>query len=72
MNALKDLPDGTVLDGEVVALDETGRPAFNLLQNYASTKAPLFYYVFDVMMLEGQDLAGESCYTVEKFSKDVC
>lgn len=58
-DALKDLPDGTVIDGEIVALDETGRPAFNVLQNYGSAKAPLFYYVFDVMMLEGKDLTGE-------------
>ena len=58
-NALKDLPDGTVIDGEVVALDETGRPAFNVLQNYGSAKAPLFYYVFDVMMLEGRKVIDE-------------
>src|ERR1035438_3463662 len=40
------LPDDTVIDGEVVALDESGRPSFNILQNYGSSKAPILYYVF--------------------------
>jgi ATP-dependent DNA ligase len=34
VKALGTLPDGTVLDGELVALDDNGRPAFNLLQNF--------------------------------------
>jgi ATP-dependent DNA ligase len=34
VEALADLPAGTVLDGELVALDDSGRPDFNLLQNF--------------------------------------
>jgi ATP-dependent DNA ligase len=41
------------------SLDETGRPAFNVLQNYGSAIAPLFYYVFDLMMLEGKNVIDE-------------
>ena len=58
--ALQSLPDETVIDGEVVALDEGGRPTFNLLQNYDSSKAHLIYYVFDVLIVAGRDTMRET------------
>lgn len=47
-----------VIDGEIVALDPTGRPRFQLLQNRdrSSGKAPLVYYVFDVLQCDGRSL----------------
>ncbi len=57
--ALQALPDDTVIDGEVVALNEDGRPSFNLLQTYGSCPTQLVYYVFDVMVLEGRDVMAE-------------
>jgi len=47
-----------VLDGEVVALDEQGRPSFQVLQTYhmTSPRPPLLYYVFDALQLSGKDL----------------
>jgi ATP-dependent DNA ligase len=33
---LCELPGGTVVDGEIVALDDDGRPVFNLLQNFVN------------------------------------
>jgi DNA ligase D-like protein (predicted ligase) len=57
--ALSVLPDETVIDGEIVGLDGSGRPSFNTLQNYGSSKAPIVYYVFDVMALAGKDVMGE-------------
>jgi ATP-dependent DNA ligase len=53
--ALAALPDDTVVDGEVVPLDEAGRPSFNALQNGA-TRAAIFYYVFDVMILRDRNI----------------
>ena len=44
-----------VLDGEVCALDDRGLPSFQRLQNHARG-SPLVYFVFDVMMIEGEDL----------------
>jgi ATP-dependent DNA ligase len=41
VKGLAKLPDETVIDGEVIALDDDGRPSFNILQNYGSSKAPV-------------------------------
>src|SRR5580704_2928145 len=60
VKALAAMPDETVIDGEVVALDEDGRPSFNLLQNYGSAGAPLHFFIFDVLVLKGRGVMGES------------
>jgi bifunctional non-homologous end joining protein LigD len=59
LQALAPMPDETVIDGEIVALDEAGRPSFNALQNYVPCAAPLVFYVFDVMILGGKDMMAE-------------
>ena len=38
--ALAGLPDDTVIDGEVVALDAAGKPVFSLLQDGGANVAP--------------------------------
>ncbi len=53
------LPDNTVIDGEIVAFDEDGRPSFNALQNVGSAPAPVVYYVFDVMVFARRDVMRE-------------
>jgi DNA ligase D-like protein (predicted ligase) len=63
VRGLEQLPDDTVVDGEVVAFDPEGRPSFTLLQNYGSDETPLAYFVFDVLMLGGRDLRREPLST---------
>jgi DNA ligase D-like protein (predicted ligase) len=58
VKALRQLPNETVIDGEVVALGDDGRPSFNALQNHGSS-SPIIYYVFDVMVLAGRDVTPE-------------
>lgn len=61
--ALAPLPNNTVIDGEVVAFDESGMPSFSMLQNYASSGVPLAFFVFDLMVLAGRDLTQEPLET---------
>jgi bifunctional non-homologous end joining protein LigD len=68
---LKDLPQfvkakTAILDGEVVALDEEGRPSFTLMQQRTGFRrpgqkarvradVPVVYYAFDLLYLDGFD-----------------
>ena len=69
---LRELPNliqakTAILDGEVVVLDEQGRPSFSLMQQRTGIRAhgrqaapradlPIIYYVFDLIYLDGYDL----------------
>lgn len=47
----------TILDGEIVAVDENGIPHFQLLQRFQKQPtAPTLYYVFDILWYQGDDL----------------
>ena len=68
---LKDLPQGVeaknaILDGEVVALDDQGRPSFSLMQQRTgfrpgrkagsgNPEVGVLYYAFDLLYLDGYD-----------------
>jgi ATP-dependent DNA ligase len=56
VKALADLPDDTIIDGEVVALDERGRPSFDLLQGLGTRQHLIVFYAFDLLMLRGRDV----------------
>src|SRR5581483_11792117 len=64
------MPNETVIDGEIVALYEDGRPSFNALQNYGSSRAPVLYYVFDLPMLSGRDITTEPLHLRRNFVEE--
>jgi bifunctional non-homologous end joining protein LigD len=55
-DALSFLPADTVLDGELVALDEQERPQFSLLQSFRSAADRVRYVAFDILRLRGRSL----------------
>ena len=55
-DALNDLPFDTVIDGEVAAPDESGRPDFHRLQHFAAEASRIHYFVFDLLIVKGRDL----------------
>jgi DNA ligase D-like protein (predicted ligase) len=56
VEALAELPEGTVVDGEVVALDDSGRPNFNLLAQFRSEASRIHYFIFDLLVCNDRDL----------------
>ena len=56
VEALGELPEGTVVDGEVVALDDSGRPNFNLLAQFRTGASRIHYFIFDLLVCNARDL----------------
>src|SRR5262249_42165191 len=57
VDSLQHLGHEAVLDGEVVVLDDKGKPQFQLLQGYQKARqGTLVYQVFDVLYLDGHHL----------------
>ena len=55
--ALQRFGHDAVVDGEVSVLDESGKPRFQLLQDYQKSRSgQLVYCVFDLLYLAGHDL----------------
>jgi bifunctional non-homologous end joining protein LigD len=54
--AVEALPDGTVIDGEIIALDEHGKPAFNVLQNRQLHRDRVQYFAFDLLVYQRRSL----------------
>ena len=58
VRAAAKLPAGCLIDGEAVALDEEGKPSFQLLQStlHEGRGANLAFYAFDLLVDRGQDI----------------
>ncbi|WEK04714.1 MAG: DNA ligase D [Candidatus Devosia phytovorans] len=56
---LRALTTGSVvLDGEIVAIDKSGRTNFSMLKSGIGAGIPLKLYVFDILEKDGSDLTG--------------
>ena len=72
VNMLREWPVKAVLDGEVVVVNEEGKPDFNALQNYGrSQTGNLFYHVFDILWLDGVNLMHEPLYQRQEILKKI-
>jgi bifunctional non-homologous end joining protein LigD len=56
LHALSKAKYRMLIDGEVVVLNEEGKPDFSLLQNYLG-EGSLVYYVFDILWINGYDIS---------------
>jgi len=54
--AIQSLPNRTIIDGEIVALDAKGRPAFKLLSRATTSQERIFFHVFDVLRYADRDV----------------
>ena len=63
-----------VIDGEVVALDEEGRSSFQLLQarEIEGKKSPIYFYVFDLLQLDGKSLISLPLEQRKTFLEQLC
>ncbi len=71
-----------IVDGEVVAIDEEGRPSFSLMQQRTgirhgrfrapgSRDVPVLYYAFDLIYLDGYDLHKVSVEDRKRVLQDI-
>jgi bifunctional non-homologous end joining protein LigD len=58
VKALGSVEPGMILDGEIVALDDNGRPSFNLLQNSRFTAKQIHFYAFDLLVERNKNIMG--------------
>jgi bifunctional non-homologous end joining protein LigD len=71
-SALQKWKHNAVLDGEVVMLNDRGVSNFNALQNWRNDNdGPLYYFVFDLLWLDGKDYMNEPLYRRKSALKNI-
>ncbi len=72
VDALRKFGFDAVLDGEVVMVDDQGRPDFQMLQHYQeSGRGHLLYCVFDLLYFQGHDLTNLPLLRRKEFLKKI-
>jgi bifunctional non-homologous end joining protein LigD len=67
----KGLEPDTLIDGEIVAIDDSGRPSFNLLQHHRSRASAIQFFAFDVLTYRGRSLLEVPLETRRKVLSEV-
>lgn len=67
---LTKLKKDCVLDGEIVVLNEEGKPSFQKLQQFDENRdLPILYYVFDCLSYDGKDITDLPLLERKKFAQ---
>lgn len=70
--ALRNIKHNVIVDGEIVVIDQEGRPHFELLQNWRRTgEGTLAYYLFDLLWYDGHDIRDMPLIERKKLLKTV-
>ncbi len=61
VDQLKKIKAQAIVDGEIVVLNDEGKPDFQFLQHYSENQnRPIQYHIFDLLELSGKDTTGLS------------
>jgi bifunctional non-homologous end joining protein LigD len=60
-----------VVDGEIVALDGDGLPAFNRLQDFETARNAIVFYAFDLPLVGGLDLRRQPLETRREMLREL-
>jgi bifunctional non-homologous end joining protein LigD len=70
VRALKAMNVDWVLDGEIVYLNAEGKPDFDALQKVNGQKAPIVFYVFDLLWLAGTNVMNKTLLERKQLLKE--